>query len=379
MAIVINTSAGDTSSVNNEMLFVVYESTKANDPTTYPDYSYVCDVYVNSTLIERMVARPDPTHKRGIFDVSRALQPYVSYGLDASGLKVDYTARLEYQLKFGEQYDATLYTNVLVDSTRYAFKTYKPKPFTSSSVIANGKASNMPSTVNWNKDVYALYPYFSNVSGVADFNLKHYTNSGTLLNTYTFTNSDFVANKIRQYNVGNNAYNATSADYAIIDYTDFLGTTQLQRINYQCTKYPVHTLVWLNPYGAYDSQTFGLVSKKQIETTRKEYERLPYEINSSGVVSYSANNVFYGAKKSYGQTIKTRLSLTSHILTAAEYTWLADLFQSTDVYIYDSTLSSFIPVTITENNYEFRTYLNSRLQPLQFNIEYTEGYNSQWL
>ena len=185
MAIVINTSAGDTSSVNNEMLFVVYEATKANDPTTYPDYSYVCDVYVNSVLVERMIARPDPTHKRGIFDVSRALQPYVSYGLDASGLKVDYTARLEYQLKFGEQYDGTLYTNQLVDSTRYAFKTYKPKPFTSSSVIANGKASNMPSTVNWNKDVYSFYPYFSNVSGIADFTLKHYTSSGTLLNTTT--------------------------------------------------------------------------------------------------------------------------------------------------------------------------------------------------
>lgn len=56
MAIVLNSEAGNTSSVNNEMLFVAYEATKATDPVTYVDYSYVCDVYVDSVFIERLMS-----------------------------------------------------------------------------------------------------------------------------------------------------------------------------------------------------------------------------------------------------------------------------------------------------------------------------------
>lgn len=385
MAIVINSEAGNTSSVNNEMLFVVYEATKANDPTTYPDYSYVCDVYVDSTLVERLIARPDPTYKRGIFDVSRALQPYCTYGFDASSGKVDYTARVAYQLKFGEQYDGTLYTNLTVDSSdRYAFKTYAVKPFTSSAVIANGLASNMPSTVKWHKSQdYQLMCLFSNVSGITDVELKHYNDAGTLLNTTTITNGDYTANEIRQLNLGKLVADISGATYATVT-----GGGLNQRIEYLCDgKYTPYTLVWLNPYGGYDSQSFGLVSRKVIELTKKDFMQLPYQLNASGEVSYQANNVFYGGEKGYASNVKVKFNLTSHLLNEDEYTWLADLFISPEVYIYAAEVGSmspsdagyFIPVTIGQSNYEYRNYKNSRLTPLQFEVEFGHIYNSQFL
>ena len=372
MAIVINSEAGNTSSVNNEMLFVVYEATKANDPTTYPDYSYVCDVYVDSTLVERLIARPDPTYKRGIFDVSRALQPYCTYGFKLSTDIEDYTARVAYQLKFGEQYDGTLYTNLTVDSSdRYAFKTYAVKPFTSSAVIANGLASNMPSVINThgNPVNVQIIPYFSNVSGVTNLTVTYKDKNGATLNSATFDNSDFTANTLRQYNVEN-----SDPDTA---YALFTGPFSL-RVNYQCSKYPVHTLVWLNPYGGYESQTFGLVSKKVIELSKKDFMQLDYRLNASGEVSYQANNVFYGGKKGYASNVKVKLNMTSHLLNEDEYTWLADLFISPEVYIYDGS-GSFIPVTIGQSNYEYRNYKNSRLTPLQFEVEFGHIYNSQFL
>lgn len=364
------------------MLFVVYESTKANDPVTYPDYSYVCDVYVDSTLVERMIARPDPTRKMGVFDVSRALQPYASYQFSAASNKVDYDARLSYQLKFGEQYGGTLYTNLTVDSTRYAFKTYKPRPLLNSEVIANGKASNMPSTVNWHRSDYLLMSYFSNSSGIADFTAD-YLNGGSLVDSEVFTNADFTANKIRQINFGDLAYNASGVD-TIKVYGGATSETLLLTVNLLCAKHPVFTLVWLNPFGGYDSQTFGMVSKKMIEVNRKAYSPLHYQIDPSGVIQYGANNVFYGGKKGYGSIVNVKLSLTSHLLNDAEYKWLADLFISPEVYIYaeNTDLGAngyFIPVTISANNYDYRTYKNSRLTPLQFDVEFSDTYNSQWL
>ena len=375
MAIVLNSEAGNTSSVNNEMLFVAYEATKATDPVTYVDYSYVCDVYVDSVFIERLIARPDPEFNRGIFDVSRALQPYCTYGFDASGNVVDYTARVAYQLKFGEQYGGTLYTNLLVDSSdRYAFKTYALRPFTSSAIITNGKASNMPATVNWHKKDWLLLSYFSNVSGISDLNIGYYNSAGSNYHNEAVANSGDVSNLIRQVNLGNLLYSLTSAEYLLIT-----GAGVTQRVNLLCSpKYTPHLLVWLNPFGAYDSQTFGMVSKKTIELTKKDYQRLNYRINASGEVSYEADNVYYGGKKGFATNGKTRLSMTSHLLNESEYTWLADLFISPEVYILLDT-GKFLPVTIGQNTYEFKSYKNSRLSPLQFDVEFTDGFNSQYL
>lgn len=375
MAIVLNSEAGNTSSVNNEMLFVAYEATKATDPVTYVDYSYVCDVYVDSVFIERLIARPDPEFNRGIFDVSRALQPYCTYGFDASGNVVDYTARVAYQLKFGEQYGGTLYTNLLVDSSdRYAFKTYALRPFTSSAIITNGKASNMPTTVNWHKKDWLLLSYFSNVSGISDLNIDYHNSAGSNYHNEAVVNSGDVSNLIRQVNLGNLLYSLTSAEYLLIT-----GAGVTQRVNLLCSpKYTPHLLVWLNPFGAYDSQTFGMVSKKTIELTKKDYQRLNYRINASGEVSYEADNVYYGGKKGFATNGKTRLSMTSHLLNESEYTWLADLFISPEVYILLDT-GKFLPVTIGQNTYEFKSYKNSRLSPLQFDVEFTDGFNSQYL
>jgi len=370
MAIVINTSASDTSSVNNEMLFVVYEATKATDPVTYPDYSYVCDVYVDSVFVERLISRPDPTYNRGVFDVAKALQPYCSYGFKKSTDIEDYEVRIDYQLKFGEQYNGTLYTNVLVDSTRYAFKTYAVKPFESSVVIANGLASNMPDEINTYGSPVAvqIIPHFSNVSGVTDLTVTFKDAGGNTLSTATYSNTNFAANTLRQYNIQNN----TAAEYAL------LSGPFNQRINYKCSKKPVYTLVWLNPFGGYESQSFGFVSKKNIEITKKDFTRLNYNLNASGEVTYQSNNVYFGGKRGYGSVVKVKLSLTSHLLTSDEYQWLADLFISPEVYLYDGT-GKFIPVTITQTNYEYRTYQNSKLIPLQFEVEFGDNYNSQWL
>lgn len=369
MALTILSNPGNTVSVSSEMLFVINEATKANDEVTYPNYKYVLDIYVSAVLVARMKAQPDPVNRFGIFDVSKILQNYApDYGLDVSTNKVDYDVRLAYTCKLGEEYSDTLYTNLVTDSERYTFRTYKPRPFTSSAVISNGLASNMPATVNvYTPSIYKLIPHFSNVTGVTDLTVTYKDKNGSTLSTATFANSDFVANKVRQYNVVNS--NSQTA-YALLT-----GPFNL-RINYECSKYESFTLVWLNPYGAYDSQDFWLVSRKSIQVEKKSFGQLPYKISAEGEVSYSQNSgTFYGSKKDFNSTVKTQLSLTSHLLNEDEYTWLGEMFVSPEIYIYLTGIG-FIPVSI-KGTYEYRNYLNSRMKPLDFQVEFSDDYNAQ--
>ena len=379
MAIVLNTEADNTSSLNNEMLFVAYEATKAIDPLTYVDYAYVCDVYIDSSLIGRVISRPDPTHDRGIFDIAPILRSYASYGLNASAQTVDFAPYISYRLKFGEQYGATLYTNLLVDPTdRRAFTTYKTKPFLSTQVLGSALASNRPDPSYYHRNqAYFLLPFYQNATGAFDLDILYKDAAGNTVGTDTVNSSMLIDKGIRQVNIINTPPPST-AEYISLTQVS-AGPVFTARVNLKCSKYPVYTIAWLNPYGAYESQSFGMVSKKMLEMEKKSFEQTDYRINASGEVSYSENNVFYGGKRGFANKVKVSMNLTTELLTDDEYTWLADLFKSTDVYIYDTVNSKFLPVIIRESSYEYRTYLNSRLQPIKFTVELSADHNSQFL
>lgn len=372
MALAIVNNPAQLSSAASEMLFIVEEPTKTADPVTYPNYKFILQVYVGSSVY-KLKSQPHPSSKLGIFDVSKILQPYLVYGLDMSSNKVDYTTRVSYYVKLGEEYSDTEYLGLVTDGTRYAYKSYKRRPFEESNVIGNGKASNMPSTITALQKstmLYQLVPYFSNVTGVTTLTVTYKNEAGTTLSSSTVSNADFIANDTRQYNISNTNSNTS---YIVLS-----GPFD-QRINIQCTKYPVRYIAWLNPYGAYESMTFGMVSLKTAETEKKSYRRLPYDIDNSGDITYQTSNVFYGQKRTFAANTKTKMRLTSHLLSDNEYTWLADLFASPDIYMYDDNTGYWMPVEITSSTYEYRTYLNSRLKPLEFEVEFSDTFNSQFL
>lgn len=391
MALTILTAPSNTSSVSNEMLFIIQEPTKSVDPVTYPNYKYVLDIYVDSTLVARLKATPDPTYKFGKFDVSVILRDYVPvYGLKATYINdvETYDINLDYTVKLGEEYSDTLYTNLVTDSERSCYKTYKPKPYTSTDLITsklNNVISNMPTDVvmaAYKEDKFFLAPFFGNVTGQV-LTVELTSAAGASIGTREFDYDSYVGS-VMQANIGFQklavSLGLTQSEQDSISRIRFYANPDDQYVcDYQCSKYPLVTLAWLNPYGAYDSYTFGLVNKKTNEIARKEFARLPYEINASGVVSYDSNGVLYGSKRGYNSSVKTTLSVTSHLLTDEEYVWLADMLNSPDVYIFNSDLNRFVPVVITDSNYEYRTYMNSRLTPLQFTVQYSDDYNTQFL
>jgi hypothetical protein len=390
MAIAINAQPSDSVSLNNEILYVVYESVKANNEVTYPDYRYVCDVYVASVLVGRLKARPDPTYKRGIFDIAGILRSYITYGIKVTYTNVVefYTTHLVYTVKFGEEYDDVLYTDLTLSSNREAYRSYEIRPFDDSDVMGDVDAdfaTSAPQVLYSDKSVkWQLLPYWDNVSGITNFTATCYDANGSQVgSTATYSTSGFVAKQIFQMNVGFlrlvQSIPLSTSEQAQISYYEISNGTKTKRFYLKCDKYPVYTLAWLNKYGAYESYYFSMVSRKQTELTRKEFQQLNYRINSSGEIIYYENGAYYGGRRGFAVDIKTTLKMTSHLLNEDEYEWLSEMFHSPEVYLYNSDRDKFMPVSIQETSYEFRTYLNSRQKPLEFSVMYSDNYNSQLL
>ena len=387
MALALLTYPGNQSAVTNEMLFVVSETVKTVDPTTYPNYKFVLDVYVGSDLVGRLKSNPDPTNLLGIFDVSKILRYYVpEYKLKANYANATetYDINVAYHVEIGEEYSDTTYTNLITDSSRTCYKTYAEKPYLSTDVITGkygGALSNMPTElVGFKDDKFLLVPFIDNVSGATiSYNFDDGITPIGSGGTFTYSSTDVL-----QTNMGFTklaaAVGLTTVQQSQVARLvfDFDGGTSYF-VNYGCSRFPSTVIAWLNPYGAYESYSFGLVSKKSKEVSRKSFAQLPYQVNASGVVSYDQDGVMYGSRKTYNTVSEVKLNLNSHLLSDDEYTWLADLFSSSDVYMFDTVLDRFVPVTITDTNYEYRTYLNSRLTPLSFTIQFTDTFNSQYL
>jgi len=312
MAITIQSAPGNKVSVNDEMIFVVYESMKVNDEIAYPDYRYVCDVYVDDVFAARIKARPDPLYKFGIFNVATVLRSYVTYLFKAN--YANYTevldSRVSYKLKFGEEYSDTTYLNLLVDgSARFAYKSYAVRPFTDSTVVVNNAPqTNIPDATRGKVYSYASTKWFlMNVyndaypGGLFPHVVIFYNSSDSIVGVFN-PSTPATDNKFLQLNMGLASFLSRGNINQLV-----YNNTARYRIAWDvynidvyilCEgKYTPVTLAWLNPYGVYDSFDFGLVSKKQVELSRKEFSKLNYQVNSTGVMSYSADGVFYGSRR----------------------------------------------------------------------------------
>lgn len=130
MAIVLNSNPGTYYSAHGDLIFVVYEAVKAVDPITYPDYKYVCDVYIGATLVARIKKFPQPDNKRGVFPVGDIIRGYVSaiFNPVSTTLRSQELGLGEFfinaTMKFGEEYSFTLTSNLTVDAARKYFNHY---------------------------------------------------------------------------------------------------------------------------------------------------------------------------------------------------------------------------------------------------------------
>jgi len=119
-----------------------------------------------------------------------------------------------------------------------------------------------------------------------------------------------------------------------------------------------------------------MASISAIDIERKQYTRELYTLGASGTVSYANGQVYTGGKTTFASRQKQQMKLRTDWLNDQQYQWLGQLLSSPEVYWLND--GYFVPVTIKQNNYEYKKQVNARLTFLEIDIDLTGDYNSQY-
>lgn len=365
MAITVISTPPAAASASAQCLITVYEPTKATDPVTYVNYKYVADVYINATLVARLKAFPDPVQYAGVFDIGPIVRSYFDSNFNPSAAITgnQYQPFISAQVKFGEEYGGTLYTNLTIDSSRTYYDTYKAGPYISNAVATtNNFATTRPQITEVDENsIYALVPYMANSSGTLNYTLDGTTGSVSIA-----APSGIVHFNLSKANTGQ----AVQSSLTVNGQTFII-------VQYKCNqKNAAQTVAWLNKYGGYDTFDFRAASLQSIEIQRKQYTKEQYVLGPSGAVSYANGQVYTGGKQTFASRQMQKVKLRTDWLTDAAYQWLGELLSSPEVFWLKD--GYFVPVTITQTNYEYKKGANQRLTNLEIDIELSGDYNTQY-
>lgn len=395
MAITITSYPAAYSSVHDNLVYTVTEPTKTADPVTYPNYKFIADVYVGGVLAGRLKAVPQPDTGVGIFNIGSTVRNYITTVFNPTAASIvaqrmgTGVFNISVQVKFGEEYSYTVYTNLAVDSARTFYNNYNGRLVggTTSLTLLDKPVSSRPLITPVRDDSsFNLIPYLPTDTDAVTVRFKSYNYSNSLVTSYNYSLTPAAANELVIINASKAAINAASPGmindsikYFTVQFdTPNISDDVTYTFNMACEAiYDIYTLHFLNKYGGFESKDFAKVSRKTIQIEKKDFGKLPYTVDSSGNVTYkNANGVYNESRSTYSSIYKEKLTLNSDLLTDGEYTWLEQLILSPMVYLEDS--GYFIPIVITENNYEPKKVVNDDLTNLTINIEFGDQLNAQF-
>ena len=369
------------SSVNDPLVYVAYDA-HAADPTTYPNYKYVGEVWINGSIVFTGRYFPNPVTNRGIMDFSTIVREYIVAQLQptSSGILAQELGEGKWSIsvviKMREEYSGTVSAIVLTDSTRTFFNHYNGRinDFTILANYDDVPTTDRPTTINMTfANANYFIPYFSETT--TPFNVV--ITGGTSTRTKTITPT--AANTLQILNISPLAINV---DYvgnftaSTTSYTVAFGGVTFT-INLLCEgMYRNYTAHFMNKFGGYESMLFNKVSKRFYDVERKSYNQLGYRVNASGIVSIKSGSTMYQQKTEFATKFKERLRMNSDWLSDIEYQWLAQLITSPQVFIEDA--GTLYPVIIIASNYEFKEHIVDGLINLAIDVEFGTSYKTQF-
>lgn len=392
MALSILYNPGEYFGTHKDLIFTVLDSVKANNQDLYPNYKYVCDVYIGVVQVARLISVPKPDTKIGVFNIANIVRNYVAnnFNPDPTSILAQTLGEGEFyvttQIKFGEDYGFTTYTNILVDEERTYFNHYE---LGSIIAYADRPITTRPyATKVYRNSSFHFVPFMPSDDTQIDLIIRAYSKSGGLLGTSTqsFTPETGSSNVQHLFNLSPTAINAASPGLissAAAYYTVEFNTTNIvndsvYRFDLVCeAMYTPYTIHFLNKFGGFESKDFTKVSRKNIQIERSSYGKIPYTIGADGIPKYAnAGNVYNETKSVVAVQWMEKMTLNSDFITDQEYVWLGELITSPQVYIEID--GSFFPVAISGSNYEFRKVINDNLTNLTIDIEFGRQLNSQF-
>ena len=282
-----------------------------------------------------------------------------------------------YTIKYGEEVSGITTTN-LASATCTAFN-WVPPVFGRRQSDLSGKLNkyltDRPATIEADIADNVMVPIYTNATLTLKVDTFDTSNAliASTIDTSGYSNAGFV-----QLNIGAAAINArlgTIVTAAVKYYDVWFNSFDKIRVYLKCNgRYEPISLHFMNRYGMFDTAKFGLVSRLTMDVDRKQYRQRDYRFGTNAVTYYDANNVYHDSSVNYFNAMDHKYKLTMDAPTDAEYQWLAQLIYSPQVYAEIG--GSYYPVSIASNNYEYSTYVNNRLRPLEIDINVNQPRNS---
>jgi hypothetical protein len=399
MAITINSSPDNYSSLHAPLWFVV-----GSNNNLQTNFKYVCDVYVNGDLVTRLKSFPQPVSTKGIFNVSAIIRNYW-----ASYFKPDivtpsvfsYTGSdiyVDYELKFGEEYDGTTYTNLTTTTKRaynyvqdYLYTPTSPMYLTpleyetqyQGSIISNRDYANIKFNKERLQTGYLFLSFLSDAENttkthsadVSVFNGSATTNyTGANVSFKDFALLDISPRAVNDY-LGTSAVSSTSVYYDVkVKIAGVLRSTA--RVYLTCTQNDVVTLHYLNAVGGYDTMDFTAVNRQTRNIEKSSFEGIEWEYASNYMNRANTYGVMYGGSNQFSTRQKLTYKLISDWLSYVDYLAMKELIASSEVYLERGNL--FLPVQIGTNTWTEKKRYADKTYNLELDIEIGNQINSQF-
>lgn len=399
MAITINSSPDNYSSLHAPLWFVV---TSTN--TAQTNFKYVCDVYVGGNLVTRLKNFPQPTSSKGIFNVAPVIRNYW-----ASYFKPDivtpsvfsYTGSdvyVDYELKFGEEYGGTTYTNLTTTTKRgynyvqdYLYTPTSPMYLTpleyetqyQGNFISNRDYAN----IYFNKErLQTGYLFLSFLSDAENTTKSHSVDvsvwNGSTTTNYTgagvsfkdFALLDISPRAVNDY-LGTTAVSSTTVYYDVkVKIAGALKSTA--RVYLNCTQNDVVTLHYLNGVGGYDTFDFTAVNRQTRNIEKSSFESVEWEYASNYMNRANTYGVMYGGTNQFSTRQKLTYRLISDWLSYVDYLAVKELIASPEVYLERGNF--FLPVQIGTNTWSEKKRYADKTYNLELDINIGNEINSQF-
>jgi hypothetical protein len=391
-------------SAHGDVVFTLLEDTKPFNSTTYPDYKYVCDVYVvdassTETQVARLKSFPRPNDKLGVFDIGSVIRNYIQFQFEPRQNNVHVsdegpdTFYVQVICRFGEEYNFTTYPNIIVDSQRAYFNHYEQRQsgtLTTLSLYLDKVMSSRPYKTNILRTAKNCFiSFLASDDSTVVVRVKCYNKTLGLIRTKDYSKNPTPGSidEMQIYNIAPVNLNADGPGTidGIVDYytvtfvTPNITDDSEYRFDLICeSKYVTQTLHFQNRFGGMESREFTKVSRKTIQTEKSQYRKPSYVVNSDGSVSWfnSTVKVYNEQTSVYASEWTEKMQLNTDILTDSEYVWLGELMKSPLVYC--EVGDYLYPVAITDSNYEEKKTINDRLTNLTLNIEFGERFTTQY-
>lgn len=371
MAITINSNPPSGSSVHDAMWHVA-----TSDNSGLTDMKYVFDVYIGGVQKIRVKQYPEPDNGKAYFDAGPTVRNSMTYAwfepVDtayASQPDMNGQIGIVYSLRVGEDVSGVTTSNMA--SGEISGYNWCPPMFnrrvTGLSTKLNKWLTNRPLLAK-TKEGERLYTGFYTDTALT-LHCETFDGSNTSI-TSVAGSSTPVPNGFVQMNIGTAALTALlGITFSGVKYYDvWFNSFEKMRVYLTCNpKYTPTLIHFLNMWGLYDTQRFDLVSKLTMDVERKGFEQRDYKLNGNSVDYYSSSNRYYEGKLNYSNKAAWTYKLTADAMSDDDYQWMADLMGSPQILLEHGGYC--YPVTIEQTNYEYSTYVNNRLKPLEIEFK----------